>query len=378
MITLAFSLPPGLVRTYLLPLGISLVVTLAMTPVARNLAIRLGIFDRPDAGLKPHEKPIPYLGGVAMYLGWMAAIAWGLYCLPVARWQLTWIAIAGTLLMVTGLIDDMRHLHPKHRLLIQAIVAGGLIYGGVGSNLALIVLEPLREYLPAVCLSEGFVLFASGAICVGILAGACNASNLIDGLDGLCAGIIGIASLGFYLLSFFIRGFGEQQAGIDPLRLVLCAALLGACLGFLRYNFNPASIFMGDSGSLLLGFNCAVLMILLAGKASPRWIIGALGIFAFPIFDTALAITRRWLNGKPLFIGDRSHFYDQLRDRGMSVRQTVLFCYLIALASAGVANLVVHLPKWQFTAIVIAAPILIWFASRRLGLLRVDRSSTQP
>ena len=352
-----------------------MVVTLVMTPAARSLAVRLGFFDRPDAGLKPHERPIPYLGGVAMYAGWIVAVTWGLYRLSDSRWQLIWIAVAGTALMLTGLIDDFRHVPPRHRLLVQVLVAGALLYGGVGQNLAMAFLEPIRSYLPEVCFTGWFTIALSGLICVFILAGACNASNLIDGLDGLCAGIIGIASLGFYLLSFFMRSAGEHAAGFDALRLILCAALLGVCLGFLRYNFNPASIFMGDSGSLLLGFNSAVLIILLAGQSSPRWIIGALGVFAFPIFDTALAITRRWLNGKPLFIGDRSHFYDQLRDRGMSVKRTVLFCYLIAMAAAGVANLVVHLPTWQYAAVVLVSPPALLFASRRLGLLRVDPAS---
>jgi UDP-GlcNAc:undecaprenyl-phosphate GlcNAc-1-phosphate transferase len=112
---------------------------------------------------------------------------------------------------------------------------------------------------------------------------------------------------------------------------VLAIAMFGAALGFLPWNFNPARIFMGDAGSVLLGYNCGMLILLFAERGNFRWVVGALMIFALPIFDTALAMFRRWRAGRSIFEGDRSHFYDQLVQRGYTVRQTVLICYALTV-----------------------------------------------
>ena len=160
------------------------------------------------------------------------------------------------------------------------------------------------------------------------------------------------------------------------MQAVLGVAVLGACLGFLFYNFNPASIFMGDSGSLLLGFNVAVILIRFAEQSSLRWFAGALVVFGFPIFDTALAIARRMLNGKPLFVGDRSHFYDQVRDRKISIRRDGpallpprprVRAYRERTAPPADGGILI--------AVLVALPILLAIACRRLGMLRVDNAA---
>lgn len=374
---------------YWWPLAVSLIVTLIACPIIRQVAVRLQLYDRPDGGLKSHQQPIPYLGGVAMYIGWLAAMGTAYASIESARALLPWVVVAGTVLMLTGLLDDIRHLSPKVRLLIQAIMACLLLNGGVGRHVSRALLVPLAdlccavEPIPQWLLSEPVVLTVSGMICMFTIAGATNATNFIDGLDGLCAGIIGIASVGLLLISLLLHRADPVHDPSGPMRIVLCAGLLGACLGFLRYNFNPASIFMGDSGSLLMGFNVAVLLILLAeqpshaGYATWRWLDGGLIVFAFPVLDTGVAITRRWLNRRPLFVGDRSHLYDQIRDRGYTVRQTVWICYLIGLIFALLGPAVVRLPTLLLFAMLLAVPSAAGLICRRYGLLRVDDAAAR-
>ncbi|RIK61919.1 MAG: hypothetical protein DCC65_18220 [Planctomycetota bacterium] len=375
--------PAELSASFLWPMVVSLSVTLLVCPAVRRAAILLALYDRPDGGLKPHQRPIPYLGGVAMYVGWIAALLTACFLGPGARAYVPYVAVGGSVLMLTGLIDDIKHLSPKFRLFIQALMAGVLMYGGIGRHTSRALLEPLAGVLPAAALSEPAVLAVSAGVCIFTLAGASNATNFIDGLDGLCGGILAIAMLGFAALSVLVN---HNDPGHDPsgvIRLVVCGGIFGACLGFLFYNFNPASIFMGDSGSLLLGFNVAVLMLLLAeqpchaGYATWRWLDCGLMVFAFPVLDTGVAITRRWLNRRPLFRGDRSHLYDQIRDRGLSVRQTVLVCYSIGVLFGLIALAVSQLPVLLFFGVLLGIPSLAGILCRRFGLLRVDDTAAR-
>jgi len=381
------TLPAGstvdLLKAYCWPLAVALAVTLAICPFVKRVAIKLELFDRPDGGLKPHQAPIPYLGGVAMYLGWATALAVVYALVPEVRKTLPWIVVAGTVLMLTGLLDDIRHLSPKVRLLIQAGMAAMLVYGGIGRHASRALLVPIQSIAPDLILSEPFVAAVSVGVCIFALAGAMNATNFIDGLDGLCGGILAIASIGLALVSLVLHRLDPSHDPSAAVRFALCAGVLGACLGFLHYNFNPASIFMGDSGSLLLGFNVAVLLLLLAeqphhaGYATWRWLDAGLIVFAFPVLDTAVAITRRWLRRRPLFVGDRSHLYDQLRDRGLSVRRTVLTCYAIGLVFALLGPAISRLPAILLFAVLIGIPSVAGILCRQFGLLRVDDTASR-
>lgn len=356
---------------------VALVTTAVALPIVNKAAISLELYDRPDSGLKPHEKPVPYLGGVAIYLGWLGALVYVAYMVPGARTHLIWIASGGTILMLVGLIDDIRHIRPSIRLLLQAGVAAMLMGGGIGRGMVLGLLEPVRDSLPGWLFADPVIMGASGALCFIVLAGATNSTNLIDGLDGLCAGTLAVASIGFLFVNAHLALAGEAENVMPVIRVALAVAVVGACLSFLRCNFNPAKLFMGDSGSLLLGFNVAVMMILFAENPSWRWLLASVVVFGFPIFDTALAIARRRLNGKPLFVGDRSHFYDQLRDRGLGVRQTVLFCYLLSAVFAALGALIVRLPLIHIVCVVVACPIFMGLVCWRLGLLRVDDAASR-
>lgn len=366
-----------------LPLVTAVVVTCVATPVVRRVAIALDLFDRPDAGLKPHEAPIPYLGGVAIYLGWLAAVVCAAVMIDDASRTLLAIAVAGTILMLTGMVDDIRHLRPRTRLALQAVAAGVLLFGGVGRRIALTFAEPFLDISPAALDGHPVTLAFSGMITVAILLSATNATNLIDGLDGLCAGVTAVAAVGYVVLGLAAIRI-VQGPGANAGHLILAAALLGACLGFLVFNFNPASIFMGDSGSLLLGLNAAVLMILfaeqmigVAEQSAIAWFAAGVMVFAFPVFDTGLAVIRRRINRKPLFIGDRSHFYDQLRDRGLPVRRTVLLCYGLGVGFSVLGAAVVYLRTAALLTVYAVVVVGAAWALRQTGMLRVDDAAAQ-
>lgn len=355
------------------PLLVSFAVTLVATPVARRIAVATELYDRPDGGLKPHQRPIPYLGGAAMFAGWLAAIVWSARAGQVAP-AANWVVVGGAVLMLIGLIDDIRHLPPVLRLLMQATSAGILLVGGVGDGVAAVLASPVAGGEVA---SGPAWLSASAVFCAVVLAGATNSTNLIDGLDGLCAGVLGIAACGFLVVQMILARSHEALPADAVLLAIIAATVMGACLAFLCVNFNPASMFMGDSGSLLLGFSAAAAIILLAEFASWRGLLAALTVFGFPIFDSALAVTRRWLHGRPLFIGDRSHFYDQVRDRGFSVRATVLVCYALQTAFLLMGCLIAAMPGESYWAVFAVLPFAGVLSCRRMGLLRVDDAAAR-
>ena len=297
-------------------------VALLATPVAMHAARRFDVMDHPDEFLKPHARPTPYLGGAAICVGWALALALGL-ALGAVEWRLLVpVLLGGLAISFMGLVDDIGGIRPKLRLLLlAAIVAAVLLATGAGERLVDSVLGPLGW--PARGLAAAAV---SLLISLFIVLGACNSTNLIDGMDGLCAGVTALISLGFFLLAAHLRVY-EQTPQWDGLRLVLALGMCGAALGFLPWNFNPARVFMGDAGSLLLGYNCGIMIVLFAENGDFRWVLAALMIFALPVFDTVLAMFRRWRGGRSIFEGDRSHFYDQLEQRGWSVRRTVLVSY---------------------------------------------------
>jgi UDP-GlcNAc:undecaprenyl-phosphate GlcNAc-1-phosphate transferase len=325
-----------ILQTYQYFGGIAFIAAVFLTPVAIRAAHRFGVLDIPDQKLKPHARPIPYLGGAAICVAWAAALAAAMISGVVAHWQvLLPLLLGGVGMSVLGLVDDVRGVPPKLRLTIGAVViATTILWTGTGFQLADTLLSAVSGALwhTGVHLPPHIALPISVVLSVFIVLGACNSTNLIDGLDGLCSGVTGIIALGFFLLASHLAVWNFSETG-DPVRLVLAIAMFGAALGFLPWNFNPARIFMGDAGSVLLGYNCGILILLFAERSGIlRWFIAALMIFALPVFDTSLAMFRRWRAGRSIFEGDRSHFYDQLVQRGLTVRQTVLVCYAVTLA----------------------------------------------
>ena len=356
--------PLDIFHNYLGVFLIAFLVTLLITPLMRRLAIRNGVIDTPNDPRKAHKVPVAYLGGVAVYAGLMAAVLFSYLppndLLPMhASTKLLSpvplsIVIGMTVIMFLGMLDDIIGIDPRLKVAGQLIAAAVLAREAVGTNLARGVLGPIGDFfgnadlvflipMPGwMPLATGDVQFdlmywvGTGVIAVFVL-GACNASNLIDGLDGLLSGVTSIAAMG---LLFVAIGMAMIDDGpLDSARLVLCMALLGACLGFLPHNFNPASIFLGDAGSLLLGFVTVVIILSLGDTGRTPLVVAGMIIYAIPIIDTTLAIFRRKLAGQPISAADDQHLHHMLK-RALGVKGAVLGIYALGFIFAGLGVLV--------------------------------------
>ncbi|HOQ05543.1 MAG TPA: MraY family glycosyltransferase [Anaerohalosphaeraceae bacterium] len=295
---------------------LSLAAGLAATWLSRRLALRLNIVDRPDNTVKTHGRPIAYLGGLGIWVGF--AVGMLLRLAGAEKFAgLVWFLAASVLICLVGLADDILSLSPGRKIAGQILTAA----------LAVFFLNPyLKEVFPH--LPAPFAAAVSFGLLVFFVLGASNSVNLLDGLDGLCGGVTFLICIGFFLLAAMSR------SAFSSFQQTLALSLAAACAGFLMFNYPPASIFMGDAGSLLIGFllACQMILFLLQGPAA---FLASLFIFGLPILDTSVAILRRLLNRKPLFVADRGHIYDQLVDRGFTKTQSVLACYLLtALFSA--------------------------------------------
>jgi len=324
------------------------IVSFLFTPIMRTVATFYGIIDEPDRLRKMHSEPVAYLGGVAVFIGWITALAVSQFILlhrqdllPGEHVYVRFaIVIGAAVIVVLGLWDDIRNIKPWVKIVGQVLAALFLLSEGIGTRCTASLLNPLSARAYAFfyggapsgnLVPEWFILLTSCVLVIVLVVGCCNATNLMDGLDGLCGGVTAIIAAGFLFLAVHLAATGGSfDANRDALRIVLGLALLGAVLGFIPYNFNPASIFMGDTGSMFLGFACATQIILLA-EERPKWFLAGMVMFSLPILDTALAFTRRYINGRPLFSADKYHFHHQLLQRGMSVRKAVLVSYALAV-----------------------------------------------
>jgi len=305
--------------------AVAFIATVALMPIARRWGVRWGICDFPqDDPLKVHKGSIPLLGGIAMFLSIALSLVLFLFFARVGILGIVGILLGGAIAASLGLLDDLgwknrpKQYRPrvKFALQVSASVAIAIILWFTGFRF---------EFIPI-----GIIGILMG---IFYIFGGMNAINMQDGIDGLAGGLVLISSLGFAVLA--------QLAG-DALGLTIALALFGAALGFLLFNFPPASIFMGDSGSHFLGFILALLAIIFTSRSYDiRWFVGPILIIGLPVFDAAWAVMRRLIRRKPLFEGDRGHLYDRMTHRGLTVKQTVLICYLIqAVFVAGGVTLV--------------------------------------
>lgn len=343
---------------------VSYMVSAAATPLVRALARRVKIVDRPDGFLKPHARAIAYLGGVAVYLGWATGM---LMLLAKGTAQHEWIfglVLGGGVVLIVGLADDIWSIRPVLKLLGQVLAAAILLWFGIGREIVEIVFVPLGIPLP-----EWLILSLSAAATVFLVVAASNAANLLDGLDGLCSGVTGIISVMFLVLATHLAMYAHSEPG-DPVRIVTCLTMVGAVCGFLPYNFAPATIFLGDAGSTLLGFFAAAMMLMFGEYGIARWVLGAIMIFGLPILDTSLALMRRIRLRHPIFAGDRSHLYDQLVDRGFTTKQTVAISYGLS-AFYGVMGLCIILVRTRYALPIYAVVgAITLYLCHRWGFLR--------
>ena len=378
------------------------VVAFLFTPVMRHIARYYGIIDQPDGLRKMHTQPVAYLGGVAVFLGWLTGLAVSQFLVihrvepgmptnPIINFG---IVMAASLIVLLGLWDDVKRISPWKKITVQVVAALVLVFNEVGHRSAWIFIAPIATRLANYGMLGGMtaaevpmlyqhwiVLALSTVFVVGIVVVCCNATNLMDGLDGLCGGVTGIIAGGFLFLAVNLAmSSGAMNANQDALRVVLSLALLGAVLAFVPYNFNPASIFMGDTGSMLLGFACATMMILFASYGHFRWFLASMVIFALPILDTALAFVRRWVNGRPIFSADRHHFHHQLVARGFTVKQTVIISYALSLIFCllGVAIVFIRARYAMGVYLVVFGSIVV--AAYKMGMVheRVKKVTRQP
>ncbi|MDD5458081.1 MAG: MraY family glycosyltransferase [Phycisphaerae bacterium] len=348
--------PVGWVLQFWPVLAMSLGVSLLATFFCKKIAIRFGIVDKPDDLVKTHKEPIAYLGGVGMLVGLAAGVLMGILLLrgsdqfnPITV-RLIAILVGGAIACFVGLSDDLFDMKPKQKILGQIFAATVLILGGVVPNFDFIQ-NIIGWQMPGWAEQTLEIL-----IVIVFVLGATNSLNLLDGLDGLCGGVTAIITVAMFLLAAHLATWDFSDVG-DPVRIVICLGLIGGVCGFLPFNRYPAKIFMGDAGSMLLGFNVAVLMILF-GEKIPRWWMASIVVFGLPILDTAVALVRRLLNHRPLFVSDRGHIYDQMIDRGIGLKKTVGICYALAGLYA-VIGLVMSQMRTRYAAIVYVIVIAV-------------------
>jgi UDP-GlcNAc:undecaprenyl-phosphate/decaprenyl-phosphate GlcNAc-1-phosphate transferase len=296
----------------------AMALALFLTPLVKKLAIRIGAVDVPNHR-KVHTRIMPRLGGVAIYASFTVGLLLILPWLPEGtlspydRNLISALLVGGTLIVLLGALDDKFDLSAKLKLLVQIGAACIVVFGfDVKINLLNIpfgsAMQPIGEWL-------------SIPLTILWIVGVTNAINLIDGLDGLAAGVSGIA-IATILVMGIIMG--------DTTVILLSAVLLGSIGGFLFFNFHPAKIFMGDSGSLFLGFALATLSMLGFKQITVVSFVTPLLIIGVPLSDTFFAIIRRWVHKKPIFAPDKGHLHHCLQQLGFSHRKTVLIIYAIA------------------------------------------------
>ena len=332
-------------------LGIAaLVLALVFVPLAMKLAYKIGAVDKPNAR-KVHTKIMPRMGGLGIYLAYIIVVL----ATQKMNMQLAGLLLGSTILVVLGIFDDMKDLNAKFKLLIQILAAVIVMAFGVRIEFMTNVFGGEAIYLDILSLP----------ITLLWIVGITNAINLIDGLDGLAGGIATIAALSMAVVGWI---YGQY------LMASMAIILAGATMGFLRYNFHPAKVFMGDTGSLFLGFNLSVLAIMGVAKsvtfislAAPVLVLGV------PIFDTFFAILRRKMNHKPIFAADKDHLHHRLLGMGFSHRKTVLIIYAISFFLALSAILITYLSTAEAVAVVAIVLSVILIGAGKLGVIAVKR-----
>ena len=332
-------------------------LALFLTPFVRNVVIRYEMVDRPEAR-RVNTIPVPRGGGLAICAAFLLVA--GLFLLlnqsahfvpiPVAfsPSEVTALLLGGAVAAALGAIDDLFDLRARYQLLGQVVLACGAVALGISIDFIANPLAPGR-----------IIPFPAGPIAAGLtifwIVGMINSINWIDGLDGLSTGVAFIAAVTLGIISLT-----TQVGGGQPLIAVLCFALAGALLGFLRWNFNPASIFTGTSGVQFVGYTLAVLAILGTAKVAV-----ALLVLGVPIIDTFWIIVRRVSEGRSPFSPDRTHIHHRLLDLGLSHRQTVLVIYGICLALAVLSLLLSGVSQlYAFLGIFVAFGLILFLPTR--------------
>lgn len=345
--------------SYLIALLIAAGLSYVLTPAIRSIAPRLGALDVVDHR-KIHHEPVPRLGGVAVFGAFVLALLITLAVPRLAGFQslidprlpslrsLLSILAPTSLILIVGIYDDIRGANAGQKLIIQALA--GLVAFAMGFEVTLLS-NPFGDPFEMGALSA--------VVTVGWLILTTNAVNLIDGMDGLAAGVSLFTSVTVFLLSCFHERWDAA---------FYCAALAGALLGFLPYNFRPASIFLGDSGSLVLGFLLGLLAVVGATKNSTAITIGVpLLALGTPVADTTLSVIRRAMRGRSIFEADQDHLHHRLLRLGLGVREAVLLLYAATAVFGVLSLLIINTTNEVAAPVVIVATVVVWMVLRKLG-----------
>lgn len=308
---------------------VSALVVLLATPIVRRIGLKSGRVDMPG-GRKVHQQPMVRLGGVSIFLGTLLSLllvwatggfldATGQHLAPPEEFAIWGVTIGGLAFFLIGLMDDLFGLSPFSRLFMQAAVASVAWHVGVSIDFLTVPFYGLTS-LPD---------WVSLPVTVIWLVGMANAINWIDGLDGLAAGVSGIAAIIMLVVTLFMG---------QPAAALIAAALAGGALGFLRYNFNPAKIFMGDGGAYFMGFTLAAVGVIgLVKTVTTAAVLLPYLILAVPILDMSAVILDRIRCGSSPFVADKRHLHHRLLKAGLSHRVTVLFIYVLTLWAGSLA-----------------------------------------
>lgn len=324
---------------------IAFLFSFAAVPLIRVVAFKFGAVDVPRDKRRMHTKPIPRMGGLAIYFGFLVSyVCFG----GVMEKTSVGVMIGATLLVILGILDDRKPIRAVVKLLVQLVAA--LIPVMMGLRI---------EFLSGLQIFSSQTNYVLGVMSIPVtvlwIVGLTNALNLIDGLDGLASGIAIISSVSLMVVAMI---FGNLRC------VIVLAAIAGATAGFLPYNLNPAKIFMGDTGALFLGYMLATLSVegFFKSYAAITFVIPLL-ILGLPLFDTGFAVFRRMVQGDPIMKPDRAHLHHRLVDAGFTQRQAVgILCTISGLLS--LAAIVLIIEGWKRTAVLLAVFVLYYLGGK--------------
>ena len=338
---------------YLIITAVSLVLSLGLTPLMIVASRKWNILDIPN-GRKAHKEPIPLMGGIAIYLSTIVATVLYILLFEESPLQLNiiiafLIGISGVTMM--GLIDDILSLSARRRLIVLFILA------------LIVLIGCLQFYFPKTLLEDPLLAIATSAVVVVWIVAITNATNFTDGLDGLASCLALVSAFAFAVI-FYLQGR-------DQLALPTSLALCGAIIGFLTYNFHPAKIFMGDAGSMFIGFMLGILSIMSMSQKTIIVFVVPVFLMIVPIADMCMSVLRRLLLHKPVMKPDKMHFLHMLIDRFKNHRVAVLVLMAVQMVFAGIGILIyfyeLHILGWILLAVLaIAAVIYTMVKVRRI------------
>ncbi len=335
---------------------VTFIASAILVPLAKRCALHVNALDIPNER-KIHKVPIPRLGGLAIF----GAFLLGYMLFARSYYQMLAVLIGGFIIVFTGFVDDIKPIRARTKLVLQLAAACVVVFYG---NIVL-------NHVDIFGLNLDFTSPISEIITILFIIGITNAINLIDGLDGLCAGISSIYFLTISIIAFILN----RKEGLDT---IISLIMLGSTLGFLLHNFHPAKIFMGDSGSLFLGFIISIIALLGFKGATLTSLVVPISILAIPIFDTALAIFRRMLKGEKISTPDKEHIHFQLLKMKFSMTATVLIIYGINILFASISIFFVLGDKNIAMAIYIVLMVLLLFLVVKTDVLFQHNKEKKP